>query len=76
MALRQRHDVPQDHVARQAHHIKDQLGNVLVLLPLMRLPQGTEGVLRESVAPARSLPPAWQPRAMGALLALAYHLVR
>jgi hypothetical protein len=46
----------------------------LVLMPLMRLPQGTEDVLRESVALARSLPPAWQPRAMGALLALAYHL--
>jgi hypothetical protein len=45
----------------------------LVLLPLMRQGQGTEAVVREGLALARALPATEQPRAMGALLALAYH---
>ena len=45
----------------------------LVLLPLMRHQQGTEMVAREGLALAGALPPDDRPRAMGAILALAYH---
>jgi hypothetical protein len=47
----------------------------LVLLPLMRHVQDTEAVVREGLTLAEALPAADQPRAMGALLALAYHYV-
>ncbi len=47
----------------------------LVLLPLMRHNLGTEEVVREGLRLAAALPPPDQPRAMGALLALAYHYV-
>ncbi len=45
----------------------------LVLLPLMRQELGTEEVIRAGLELAEALPAAEQPRAMGALLALAYH---
>lgn len=47
----------------------------LVLLPLMRHEQDTEAVVRAGLTLAASLPAVEQPRAMGALLALAYHYV-
>jgi hypothetical protein len=45
----------------------------LVLLPLMRHKQGTEAVAREGLGLAGALPPDDRQRAMGAILALAYH---
>lgn len=47
----------------------------LMLLPLMRHELGTEEVIRAGLVLAEALPAAEQPRAMGALLALAYHYV-
>jgi hypothetical protein len=47
----------------------------LALLPLMQHEQETEAVVRAGLTLAESLPVAEQPRAMGALLALAYHYV-
>ncbi len=47
----------------------------LMLLPLMRHELETEVVVREGLVLAEALPAAEQPRAMGALLALAYHYV-
>jgi hypothetical protein len=45
----------------------------LVLLPLMRRERSLEAVIRDGLALARTQPPDWQPRAMGFLLAQAYH---
>jgi hypothetical protein len=47
----------------------------LVLLPLMRHALGTEEVIRAGLEVAEALPGTEQRRAMGALLALAYHYV-
>ncbi len=45
----------------------------LALLPVLRHGRDTEAVVREGLELARALPAAEQPRAIGALLALAYH---
>lgn len=45
----------------------------LIMLPMLQHERDTESVVREGLTLATSLPAEQQPRAMGALLALAYH---